>query len=175
MHTLYCSGFRSNIARRFFRSSHRHFSQCKMRKHIARQSLHNMSMTSMAASKCTVQTLTTVASLAATVAQQDNEAFAGVLAMARFGTAKRKRKRKRLAKKEKKITKDSDSEKKKKEAECIAKLDVIRKQLAVIKEVAEKRESVLAGLRPKEKEGGKKRFTIERREKEACKERIQEL
>ena len=131
-------------------------------------------MTSMAASKCTVQTLTTVASLAATVAQQDNEAFAGVLAMARFGTAKRKRKRKRLAKKEKKITKDSDS-RKKKEAECIAKLDVIRKQLAVIKEAAEKRESVLAGLRPKEKEGGKKRFTIERREKEACKERIQEL
>ena len=54
-------------------------------------------MTSMAASKCTVQTLTTVASLAATIAQQDNEAFAGVLAMARFGTAKRKRKRKRLA------------------------------------------------------------------------------
>ena len=131
-------------------------------------------MTSMAASKCTVQTLTTVASLAATVAQQDNEAFAGVLAMARFGTAKRKRKRKRLAKKEKKVTKDSDS-RKKKEAECIAKLDVIRKQLAVIKEAAEKRESVLAGLRPKEKEGGKKRFTIERREKEACKERIQEL
>ena len=145
-----------------------------MTKHIARQSLHNMSMTSMAASKCTVQTLTTVASLAATVAQQDNEAFAGVLAMARFGTAKRKRKRKRLAKKEKKVTKDSDS-RKKKEAECIAKLDVIRKQLAVIKEAAEKRESVLAGLRPKEKEGGKKRFTIERREKEACKERIQEL
>ena len=94
-----------------------------MTKHIARQSLHNMSMTSMAASKYTIQTLTTVASLAATVAQQDNEAFAGVLAMARFGTAKRKRKRKRLAKKEKKITKDSDSEKKKRsrmhsEARC---------------------------------------------------------
>ena len=137
-------------------------------------------MTSMAADNYTIQTVTTVASLAATVAQQDNEAFAGVLAMARFGTANRrhgqKRKRKRLAKKQKKVTKDSDSEeKKKKKVERIAKLDVIRKQLAVIKEVAEKRESVLAGLRPKETEGGKKRFKIERREKEACKEGIQEL
>ena len=94
------------------------FSQCKMTKHIARQSFHNISMTSMAADNYTIQTVTTVASLAATVAQQDNEAFAGVLAMARFGTANRrhgqKRKRKRLAKKQKKVTKDSDSEEKKK-------------------------------------------------------------
>ena len=75
-------------------------------------------MTSMAADNYTIRTVTTVACLAATVAQQDNEAFAGVLAMARFGTANRrhgqKRKRKRLAKKQKTVTKDSDSEEKKK-------------------------------------------------------------
>ena len=84
-------------------------------------------MTSMAANKYTIQTLRTVATLAATVAQQDNEAFAGVLGMARFGTAKRrhghKRKRKRFRslggeeqakKQKKKVTKDSDSEEKKK-------------------------------------------------------------
>ena len=126
-----------------------------MTKQIARQSFHNISMTSMAADNYTIRTVTTVACLAATVAQQDNEAFAGVLAMARFGTANRrhgqKRKRQRLAKKQKTVTKDSDSEEKKK-TERIAKLDMIRKQLAVIKEVAAKRESVLAGLRPKEKE-----------------------